>query len=195
MLTALPYEHRPQLCCDCIAVQPRAPHVVAVGSYQLLPSAPAAGSGSAIEESGSVGVGGQARTGAVEFFAVDGEALRLLQRVPCAAGTCAPCRSAPTNSQPAPVFDADWSRSADACLAASSADGSLLLMSGGAEWEDVRVEDISVQRGCMASGVSWHSDSLSLCCSLTRCVMSSARPAALHRGCLTRLRQRRCRSG
>jgi hypothetical protein len=143
MLTALPFEYHSQLCCDCIAVQPHAPHIVAVASYQLLPSASAAGDGPAIAESGSVGVGGQMRTGAVEFFAVDGEALRLLQRVPCAAGTCAPCRSAPTNSQPAPVFDADWSRSADACLAASSADGSLLLMSGDAEWEHVRVQDIA----------------------------------------------------
>ena len=90
MLAALPFAHHSQLSCDCIAVQAHDPRIVAVGSYELLTSAPASGSDTTLSSSGDVGVGGQMRTGAVDFFEVDGEALRHLHHFPCAAGVYPP---------------------------------------------------------------------------------------------------------
>jgi hypothetical protein len=87
MLQVLPFSCHSQLSCDCVAVQPAPPHIVAVASYELLSSEPAAGSDSTSAGSGKVGVGGQMRTGAIDFFEEDGEALRLLHHWPCAAGT------------------------------------------------------------------------------------------------------------
>ena len=87
MLAALPFTHHSQLCCDCIAVQAHGKHLVAVGSYELLSDASSSGSDAAIAVDNKAGVGGQMRAGAVDFFEVEGEALRLLHRVPCAAGT------------------------------------------------------------------------------------------------------------
>ena len=71
-------------------------------------------------------------------------------------------------SHSASVFDMDWSNSVDACLAASTADGSLLLISGCIASAQLRTVAVAVESSCMASGVAWHADSLSLCCSLTR---------------------------
>jgi len=86
MLAALPFSYHSRLCCDCVAVQAAPPHIVAVAAYELLSSASASDPTSAGSE--KVGVGGQMRTGAIDFFEVEGEALRLLLHWPCAAGTC-----------------------------------------------------------------------------------------------------------
>jgi hypothetical protein len=134
-----------------------------VASYELL-----SGGDAATAESSKVGVGGQLRAGAVDFFQINGESLRLLHHEPCAAGTVPSVPSVPSSSPPAPVFDAEWSSDAQPCLAASTADGSVLLFSGCTSLQDVSIVDVAVERGCMVSGVSWHADSLSLCCSLTR---------------------------
>jgi hypothetical protein len=169
MLEALPFTHHSQLCCDCIAVQAHADRTVAVGSYELLSSTTVSGSDPTISDSSKVGVGGQMRTGAIDFFEVDGDALHLLHHLPCAAGIVLSLHPFYRISPAPSVFDIEWSTSADACLAASSADGSVLLISGGSAWAQPRTVEIAVEHGCMASGVSWHADSLSLCCSLTRC--------------------------
>jgi hypothetical protein len=87
MLAALPFTHHSQLCCDCIAVQAHGPHLVAVGSYELLSEAAPSGGDAAVAGGNQAGVGGQMRAGAVDFFQVEGDALRLVHRVPCAAGT------------------------------------------------------------------------------------------------------------
>jgi hypothetical protein len=169
MLAALPFAHHSQLCCDCIAVQANAPHLVAVGSYELLSEASPSGSDAAAAGGSHAGVGGQVREGAVDFFQVEGDALRPVHRVPCAAGPSFPATASRTSfSHSASVFDMDWSNSADACLAVSTADGSLLLISGCIASAEVRTVSVAVESSCMASGVAWHADSLSLCCSLTR---------------------------
>lgn len=82
MIEALSFDFRSHLCCDCIAVQKVHPHVVAVGSYELLPGA----SPPENDASVSVGVGGQMRAGAIDFFAIGRESLHHVHHLSCAAG-------------------------------------------------------------------------------------------------------------
>jgi hypothetical protein len=82
MLEALPFAFTSTFCCDCVVVQAAQPRIVAVASYELLSDAAAADG----EAAPRTGVGGQMRTGALDFFSVAGEELRHSLHLPCAAG-------------------------------------------------------------------------------------------------------------
>jgi hypothetical protein len=82
MLEQLPFTFNTALCCDCISVQKQLPHVVAVGSYELLPAASPTDDNVITK----TGVGGQMRAGALDFFSIDEESLHHVNHLPCAAG-------------------------------------------------------------------------------------------------------------